>query len=192
VYIFEFAKNFEIVVKILLDNGYPLKFIFQTFHTRLKFLFNNQTHNKSVNPTEEASSYFTIPYVPHISESFKNLTKDLDVKISYFSLNKMRNYIKTHKDVRPKTTHSNVVYKINCNNCDASYVGQTSRQLHTRMSEHKKHIRRNTTSRSVITDHRLDLNHDFNWNDVEILDNEPYLNKRLISEMLFIKWQKTA
>ena len=77
-----------------------------------------------MNPTEEASSYFTIPYVPHISESFKNLTKDLDVKISYFSLNKMRNYIKTHKDVRPKTTHSNVVYKINCNNCDASYVAK--------------------------------------------------------------------
>lgn len=28
--------------------------------------------------------------------------------------------------------------------------------------------------------------HAFNWSDVQILDYEPYLNKRLISEMLFI------
>lgn len=40
---------------------------------------------------------------------------------------------------------------------------------------------------SVLTDHKLELNHDFKWEDVEILDNESFLNKRLISEMLFIK-----
>ena len=37
---------------------------------------------------------------------------------------------------------------------------------------------------------RLEFNHDFNWNDVKILDYEPLLNKCLISEMLFIKRQK--
>jgi len=35
-----------------------------------------------------------------------------------------------------------VVYKLCCKNCDASYVGQTSRQLKTRISEHRNHINR--------------------------------------------------
>jgi len=53
----------------------------------------------------------------------------------------------------------------------------------TRINEHKNHIRRATTH-SVITDHRLNSNHDFDWDNVKILDNERYLSKRLISEML--------
>lgn len=69
----------------------------------------------------------------------------------------------------------------------ASYVGQTRRRLITRVNEHRNDIRKNTTN-SVITTHRLDFNHDFDWSYVEILDNESCFNKRLISEM-FIKRQ---
>jgi len=57
----------------------------------------------------------------------------------------------------------NVVYKISSKNCEASYVGQTCRQLKTRISEHKNHILRNTSIHSVITEHRLQFNHDFDW-----------------------------
>jgi len=49
----------------------------------------------------------------------------LDAKISYFSkLNTLIYIIKEHKDVLPKFSTKNVVYKISCNDCDASYVGQ--------------------------------------------------------------------
>jgi len=64
------------------------------------------------------------------------------------------------------------------------------RQLHT--SEHRSHIRRNTNTQSVITNHRVGFDHFFNWDEVQILDREPFLNKRLISEMLFIKRQKNG
>jgi len=66
----------------------------------------------------------------------------------------------------------NVVHKINCKDCDASYVGQTGRQLKisdNRISEHKNYINRNTSALSVITEHRLHKNHDFDWERVEIL-----------------------
>ena len=32
------------------------------------------------------------------------------------------------------------------------------------------------------------INHKFNWNNITILDNEPIYYKRIISEMLHIKW----
>lgn len=73
------------------------------------------------------------------------------------------------------------MYKIDCNDYDVFYVGQTNRRLQTRISEHRNYICRNMSTHSVITDHRSDLNHNFKWNDVEILDNESHLNKRLIS-----------
>jgi len=50
-------------------------------------------------------------------------------------------------------------------------------------------IRRNTTQTSVITEHQLKHLHDFDWENVEILDEEVHFNKRLISEMIFIKKQ---
>jgi len=40
-------ENLRFVIKVLLNNNYPLlKFIFNTINTRLKFLFSNQFHRK--------------------------------------------------------------------------------------------------------------------------------------------------
>ncbi|KYM94019.1 hypothetical protein ALC62_15366 [Cyphomyrmex costatus] len=91
----------------------------------------------------------------------------------------------------PHDTKMNVIYKIKCNDCDATYVGQTKRKLITRVNEHRNHIRRNT-SKSVITDHRLDHNHEFDWNNVDILDCKSFYHKRLISETLYITTQSNG
>ena len=72
----------------------------------------------------------------------------------------------------PHTSKNNVVYKISCRDSDASYVGQTGRKLKTRIAEHRNHIRHNTSARSVITEHRRQLDHEFKWDEVEILDEE--------------------
>jgi len=51
-------------------------------------------------------------------------------------------------------------------------VGQTKRILNTKVSEHRGHIRRNSTQHSVITDHRLKSKHEFNWDNAKVLDKE--------------------
>jgi len=71
-------------------------------------------------------------------------------------------------------------------------VGQTKRILNTRIGEHRNHIRRNSTQSSVITDYHLLFNHEFDWNDVEVLDEEMNYKKRLISEMIHIKKQQNG
>jgi len=87
----------------------------------------------------------------------------------------------------PPFSHSNVVYKLRCAQCDASYVGQTRRLLKTRIDEHQSHIRKNTNQSSVITKHHF--SHDFDWDNVEISDEEIHFNKRIIFEMIHIKKQ---
>jgi len=70
------------------------------------------------------------------------------------------------------------VYKISCKNCDAIYVGQTKRKLNIRISEHRNRINRKSTNITVITEHRLRHNHDFDWLNVKILDNERFFLKK--------------
>jgi len=186
-------KNLNLIIEILRLNDYPLKLIFDTINTRLKYLISEHTriHSNS-RVTNTQSRWFTVPFISSLSHKFRNVTKDLEASISYYSMNKLSNIIRPQKDPLPKQHHRNVVYKISCKDCDASYVGQTGRKIMTRVKEHKNHIRRSTTTHSVITDHRLNDNHEFDWDNVEILDNERYLSKRLISEMLHITRQKNS
>jgi len=102
--------------------------------------------------------------------------------------NKLK-FIKVHKDILPVSLRSNVVYQINCSDCDASYVGQIKRTLNTRVNEHKSHIRRNSTQLSVITDHRLKSKHDFDWDNVKFLTQNPIIISASFPRR-FIKKQK--
>jgi len=131
-----------------------------------------------------ANSRFVIPYFGSCSEKFREVVGVSDMRVAYYGVNKLRNIIKAHKDPLPNLCKKNVVYKLNCNNCEAIYVGQTKRQLQTRIVEHRNHIKRNTSTHSVITDHSLTMNLIGN---AEILNVERNLNKRLISEMISIK-----
>ena len=55
------------------------------------------------------------------------------------------------------------------------------------MKEHESNIRSINKNLSVISEHRIDNNHDFYWKNVKILDKEPNYFKRLVSEMIHIK-----
>ena len=45
---------------------------------------------------------------------------------------------------------------------------------------------------SVISEHRLEFDHEFDWNNTKILDNERFFDKKLMSEMLNIKMQENG
>lgn len=112
------VKNIKLIIGILLENGYPLKLIFNTINNRLSHLINISNNNNSRKPNKDENvSYFTIPYLPPLTNNFKNILKDTDncrldrryPKLSYFSLNKLNTVIKTHKDPIPKLNKKNVV-----------------------------------------------------------------------------------
>jgi len=157
----------------------------------LQNITNHSLHTNDAPTNQDDFSYFNIPYFLNISDNFKYITKDINVKMSYTGMNKLKQFIKVQKDKLTNNQLNNVVYKISCADCDASYVGQTRRLLLTRTKEHRSHILRNTSQKSVITNHRM-LNHEFKWDEIEVLDREPVLNKRLTSEMIFIKRQRNS
>jgi len=80
-----------------------------------------------------------VPFISSISEKFTQFNST-EVKISFFSLDKLHEFIKAHKDTLSHDLN-NVIYKMFCKICDAFYVGQMDKQFKTRISEHKNHIR---------------------------------------------------
>jgi hypothetical protein len=72
------------------------------------------------------------------------------------------------------------------------YVGQTKRQLGTRLKEHKNNIKLDPEKHSVITEHIVNTNHKMDWNNVKILDHKNIYHKRLVSEMISIKEQENG
>lgn len=136
------------------------------------------------------SNFFTLPFLPGVTGSISRLLKEMNFNLSYRNSNSLKKFIKVHKDKLDRYSKTNIIYKIDCSSCDASYVGQTGRQLRTRITEHQRDFYKDYDRQSVVSKHRSDSDHDFLWSDIKILNSEQSYNKRLISEMLHIKMQK--
>ena len=55
-----------------------------------------------------------------------------------------------------------------CRNCDKLYIGETSKKINTRLTEHKNAIGRHDP-RSLPATHADDLGHKFDWTNTTIL-----------------------
>jgi len=191
-------KNLIDSINVLLNNGYPLPFIFNTIrsrialHSKKEFLsvFNNFSDNTADHTPKR--EFFTIPYLDTISESFIPIIKKYGFDLAFSIPSTLNIFIKCGKDNLDLTSHQGVVYKISCQDCDASYIGQTKRQLGTRIKEHASDINKKNGSPSVISKHRLNFRHDFEWDNVKIINNERSYPKRQISEMVHIKKQQNG
>jgi len=45
------------------------------------------------------------------------------------TINKLNKFVKIQKDKTDPAFTDHIIYRINCKNCDASYVGQTKKKL---------------------------------------------------------------
>jgi len=156
--------NLKKAIEVLLDNCF-LPFIFSTINRRIKQLsYKENIFNKEDKKVKNSDKieFFTIPYVNSVSEGFLPVCGRFGFCMSYSIYNTLKRYIKRGKDGLDVWSHSDVVYRIKCNDCEATYIGQTKRQLGTRIHEHIKDINKKSGSLSVISGHRLDNDHEMN------------------------------
>ena len=91
------------------------------------------------------------------------------------------------KDRLDRGDINNVVYKIDCKDCDSTYVDMTSRPLKKRQYEHQYCIK-NKDERSPLFLHKEETGHDFNFENIKIIDNVKNNYTRRFSEMLHIHY----
>jgi len=79
------------------------------------------------------------------------------------------------------------VYKIPCANCKNFYIGQTGRTISTRIHEHSRSVKSNSSISSAVKDHSHVLKHTIDFNNTEPIFYSNSLMERLIIEAYYIK-----
>ena len=87
---------------------------------------------------------------------------------------------------------SNVVYKFTCGQCTATYYGETTRHLKTRIAEHRDLSARTGKPvtrplHSSIRNHALDTGHDINSDNFKVVFNSNAGDLRLAESIIIHK-----
>ena len=85
------------------------------------------------------------------------------------------------------TKISNVVYFLKCNDCDASYIVKSTRICNKRMAGHN-----GEDKKSHVYLHQINEKHDFDFENVKILDRASNGKKLELKEMLYIRKYKPS
>ncbi|XP_046737110.1 uncharacterized protein LOC124405888 [Diprion similis] len=178
------SKNLNLIHNVLLLNNYP-KFLI-TKHTKSKYNSILASHNNNNNSNIDilnSKNFIALPYVAGLFESLNRIFHKYNISFVGTNIENLQPLFDSGKDPLPKDKRSNIVYKIPCSDCNQVYIGQTSRQLHTRIREHKRNILENEEHYIVLTRHIITSDHRFNYDLASILEEEPVYSRRIYLEM---------
>jgi hypothetical protein len=192
-------KNKILISNILTKNNYPRK-ITNRIIRKVSFLNTNSVELNCTSSVTQSSSntertetprniYNSLHYVPHLSHSIKRTFQEKsnfnNIIFSSKPVKQIKNSVHANmKDKIIPENRSGVVYKIDCLDCEQSYVGETSKKLSTRVDQHRKDFKNKLSPgpKTALITHSLDHHHKFDFNSPTILDYETNMKKRRLLE----------
>ena len=189
------SENLEVVRKILFFNHYPQDLIEKHIKIRIQQIKSRKSRNVDTDTQSgifDKNNTIVLPYFGQISKTIQSMLKKCQIHTIFRIPFRMKGLITLGKDILNRLEKSGVIYKLICKRCKVTYVGQTGRLLNTTVEEHNKNLGRKCNYHNVLSDHRKEYaDHDFDWNNVEILHLESNKGKREFMEMLYIKKERT-
>ena len=80
--------------------------------------------------------YVSVLYIKGTSERASRILKKFNIKSGSKSSNTLKNQLGNAKQKRNTKDKSNVVYEIDCENCEKKNIGETKKRLEERVKEH--------------------------------------------------------
>ena len=109
------------------------------------------------------------PYLHTASEMASRLLRPFNIDVAHKPINKLRSNFTKHKNKTHTTNKHNAIYMFNCANCPERYIGQTSKKIQKRLTEHKNAINKHDHN-SLPAKHADDNGHKFNWFHTKCLE----------------------
>ncbi|GAA54573.1 hypothetical protein CLF_103975 [Clonorchis sinensis] len=156
---FVVMKLNKVIMNKLRGSGYPASLIRRQLRRVLVPL---------TKPKREWLGTAVTPYKPGTSEIIRRILNTAYIRVGFQRGNTLRSALVQLKDSLPENRTGDCIYKIKCSDCIKVYVGQTARELHTRIGEHKRKINRPPRNadeyrvllkNSAIAEHALDTGH---------------------------------
>ena len=175
----------------LQKNSFPLKLL----DSIIAKVISDKTSSRSVNTDDRPSPrYYKLPFIGNFSSIaqkklnsiIKHCCKDTVAVKLVFTPFKIGSLFSL-KDSLPLTHKSHVVYKFSCAGCNASYIGETTRQLGVRANEHLE-----TDTKSSVFRHlhnqSLPCKEVCDFSCFSILDSAQTQYQLRIKEGLYVAW----
>ena len=131
-------------------NNYDTDFVRWNNHSNIDS--KTQT-NVNSGPVKAA----TIPYIRSTSETIARILQPYNVRVAHKPITTLQRLLTNVKDKDKPEDRQGAVYKIKCCNCQASYIGETGRNLSTQLTEHQR-ATRNSDVNNHIAEHHLQTN----------------------------------
>ncbi|XP_044745300.1 uncharacterized protein LOC123307145 [Coccinella septempunctata] len=182
-------KNFLFFTQYLKNNGYPLTLINSLFYSSQNTSQDQMSHATMISENVGEQSQirtFKLPFVPTLTKQIVRILTNTNVRIVEYYKKTIRNYFSKVKDTVPGILQTNLVYKLNCGDCEGSYVGQTKQLLKNIIRQHQNDCKKGLTT-TGLSDHCKNTGHNFDFENPKILHREDNLEKRLTKEMISIK-----
>ncbi|BHF83057.1 hypothetical protein SprV_0802619800 [Sparganum proliferum] len=143
--------------RVFKANGYPHNFVNRCIRKR------DERPNRT-----DTKVWRALPYVKNVSEAVGRLLAPLGVGVAHRPEATIRRQLMKPKDPLTRQETFVFVFRIWCSCVQCNYVGETGRQIQTRMAEHAAAVRRNDTS-SKVAAHSTGSGHTFKFDEAEIL-----------------------
>lgn len=181
-----FNKEVKVIKDIATFNGYKTSLIDNMVcKKRKRLLKESKTTLKKARKEECQWKTFTYSYLAKpIKKSFH---KQANINIAFSTKRKLKHILGNPKDKVPNEEKSGI-YQIDCDDCDLKYIGQTKRNLKTRLKEHKANFKNNHEEKSAIAKHCIQEQHTFT--NVKLLQEVRKSSYLDAYETLHIKRQK--
>ncbi|XP_037048105.1 uncharacterized protein LOC119082641 [Bradysia coprophila] len=122
---------------------------------------------------KSALGFAGVTYIDGLSDVLKSQLKRHapDLKVSFRPTNKVSQVFSNMKDKLEIGQNSNVVYSIRCKICGKSYIGETSRRLCERCSQHAKDVENKAKkpTKTALVAHVVNTKHEFDFSNAKIL-----------------------
>ncbi|CAF1087774.1 unnamed protein product [Rotaria sordida] len=144
------TQEFDFIRKLAIQNGYPINFIESQIRSTLNRYYNYKYSQKPNSLTaavlsakKKEQAYVDIPYFDKTTEKLgKKLIKiaaSVRPQLHVQPIPRPPPAISTFFSSKDKILiylQSGVVYEISCQDCEATYIGKTLRQIQRRLHEH--------------------------------------------------------
>ncbi|KAF9802002.1 hypothetical protein SFRURICE_004253 [Spodoptera frugiperda] len=130
--------------------------------------------------------YAFLPYVKGVTDTIGHLLRRrYSIRTIFRPPGQLRNLLRSPKDKDPLAVPG--VYMIPCD-CGSSYIGETRRNITTRLKEHIRSVKNRDTHTSAVAEHACSAGttHFLRFDKVSVLAREKYFVPRKVREAIEI------
>ena len=177
----------------LTDENKYLDNVFNKNNYNRDFIRHNTYRNSEPNATNTNATPVTtatIPYIKGTSETIARILQSYNIRVAHKPITTLRQLLTNVKDKDEPSDRRGAVYKIKCCDCQATYIGETGRNLNVRLTEHKR-ATRNGDINNHIAEHHLKTNHRIDLDSAECVTYSTDYYQRITLESWFTNLEQT-